>query len=497
MYVRTKLRNENFGVKRKAPVDQRKNTIAKRKRTGNEDEQMPKFRNGEEEQPPQKDKVDLSAIKLAFNTIVRPEFSELITDKFHWYSTNATMIKILGSLVMLYRVNDAVDTDDLDFFVRGNGTHVIRDCFNCVCQVNIANRENYPQMPEEFEDMAMRHAGLQSIDQWPTRFQMSGITNALIDQYKSNVTTNLTTHWWPRLQSFLRVKCFDFNTFDGDDFDEIDVRNAMKNLMLNEDWTKGEPDEENRAKKMAKLFQAVAELCPSFGNYLTIKEYVQKQWFESLWMWIKMQRSVDVFLCYKKENSNQLKAHEQDPEKNPKPYEPREWPKKVKNFTVIPLSDAKLKHVQMNHYQLIDLLGQLRKDNQIELPDGYREFYKRENNKDAAWNILFDIEKINALGTRDKKFWHLIQTNSVSASVTFGRPKVKGLGTNVAKMKNRYETGWYEVEGANDPGVRTKHAFVRRDLKTHVEVSEKHESKCSKSILIVTNFTDEHQNIGH
>lgn len=130
----------------------------------------------------------------------------------------------------------------------------------------------------------------------PTRHRMTRIVCALIDQYKSNVKTNLTTHCWKRLEFFLHVLCYDWNSdmeknggFDMR-FDKIDVRNTIKNLMLNENWIDDDADEQGagpRKRKMDKLYGEVQIHCgPSFASHLTIQDYVEKEWFESLRLWI-------------------------------------------------------------------------------------------------------------------------------------------------------------------------------------------------------------------
>lgn len=67
-------------------------------------------------------------------------------------------------------------------------------------------------------------------------------------------------------------------------FDDINLKIAMKNVILNENWTDGDAD---GSAKTDVLFAEIRELCgPSSGNHLTMGEYITKDWFESLCMWI-------------------------------------------------------------------------------------------------------------------------------------------------------------------------------------------------------------------
>lgn len=463
--VRHKLRNKNFGQKRPVKVPMRKDTIAKKKKKKTDDEES-------------KGKVDISVVKLALNSLVREEYMDVVTDKFKEYAQNGTEIMHLASLLMIYKVNDAFDRRELDFF-NSIGTHVIVDSFRCVTSDNLSNRENTAQMPAEFEEMVLTHAAdMEYTDQWPTRHRMARIVGALTDQYKSSLTTNLTTHCWTRLQFFLRVLCYDMNVDldEADEFlnqyDEIDVRNTMKNLMLNENWIEDDDTHaEARRQKMGILFEAVRKRCgPSFDKYLTIKEYVQKEWFESLQLWIFIQRYVADFVAETKIMKREWKNFLSDPKVHPLPSLPQKRPN-VKNFTVIPLCGTKLKHVKLDHTDLINLLGQLENDGIIELRPDYREYYAQ--NKDEAWGILFKINKIRQL--KSGQFWHVLITNSVSACVLFARPKAKGFGLSDERIRDRYEKrpdqGGYKNECAVDPGERTKFACVRRDISTLVEVN--------------------------
>lgn len=483
--MRHKRHNKNFGKPRQKKVPMKKHTIVKKKK--NDDSGT----------------IEISDIKLSLNAIIQPNLELYIRSIFFDKTLNATKIQVLASLLMLFKVNEAVDNDNLEFFT-GNGTAEIRDNFNSVTSDNIGNL-NTAQMPAEFHAMINQWSVGFS---WPTRHQMTKVVYAQVDQYKSNMKTNLETWCWSRLTHFLRVKCYEFNhgderpfqnhTFDDIDignmmknlmlnenwtdddeepfenhtFDDIDIRNTMKNLMLNEDWTDGDED---RKVKMEILFKEVrAHGGPSFDNYLTVKEYIQKDWFESLWMWVRIQRIIAQFLTKTTDLRRDWKKYSRDQRNNPKPLKPK--PPIVRNFAAVNLSDTKLKHIKFDNDDLINLIGQLNKQNVIDIRHDYRTHYKNDENKDEAWNLLFDMNKIRQLRTGSKEFYHRIKTDSVSVSVSFSRPKRKGAGVSFEQIKEKYnksvDEGGYAYEVGIDPGEKTKVACVRRNLETEVEVSE-------------------------
>lgn len=83
---------------------------------------------------------------------------------------------------------------------------------------------------------------------------------------------------------FLKISCYDFNEEEDRPvkFDNIDIRNTMKSLMCNEDWTDGDPI---RMDKMNVLFEEVARRCchrHRFDSFPTMIEYIENNWFEAL-----------------------------------------------------------------------------------------------------------------------------------------------------------------------------------------------------------------------
>ncbi|XP_055311411.1 uncharacterized protein LOC129574069 isoform X1 [Sitodiplosis mosellana] len=474
--ARRKRHNKTFGRPRKNKVQMKKHSIVKKKPVNRKEDST--------KQSTENGTIEISAIKLAFNSIINTNLTEtergFLIHKFFEKCLNATKVMHLASMLMLYRVNEAFDDDNLNFFVNQNGANVITDCFNCVTSDNIKDPLT-AQMPDAF--LAMVTQGSPNFE-WPRRHQMTRQVYALKDQYVANVKTNLETHCWVRLTHFLRVKCHEFNHKGSPleviynasylPFDDIDIRNTMKNLMYNEDWTYD--DDESRKGKMDILFKEVSELCgPSFVKCFTMYEYIQKDWFESLWMWIGIQRIMDKFLIDTAHLRQQWKAYDRDPVNNREPSVPKI--PKVKNFAAIPLCDTKLKHIPFDHNDLIDIIGQLRNERGWDIRADYRTYYKQGENKDEAWGIVFDMDKIRQLRTGSKEFYHKIQTNSSAVSVLFSRPKRKGAGVTLSEIKAKYEKpvskGGYKYESGIDPGQKTKMACVRRTLATGIETNIK------------------------
>lgn len=92
-----------------------------------------------------------------------------------------------------------------------------------------------------------------------------------------------------RLLYFLRMKCFQLNVEDNGlpEFNNIDITNTVKKFMDNEDWSGGDED---RMEKINQLYDEVSIRCtPSFRNESTRIDYIDNNWFESLWFIIFIQ----------------------------------------------------------------------------------------------------------------------------------------------------------------------------------------------------------------
>lgn len=511
---RRKSHNSNFGRPRLKKVKKRTQLIVKKK-------PVKKAENdGQPSDATAKGKIEKSALKMALNTIIHPDKAALLTEIFYSKSLNATKIMSMGSLLMLHRVNTAFDEGDTEFFRKKNGRNgkedVIADCFRSVCLDNIDNSVT-AQMPKEFHDMVKKFSPNY---EWPTRYLMTRAFDTFVSLYRINMKTNLVTWCWSRLTYFLRMKCYQFthnlakpqrfkdHEFDETDarpypdFDNIDVRNAIKNLMLDEDWTYDEEkDGEIRKEKMEILVEEV--WARSIGlfekkNENTVLKYVENNWFESMWMFLMFQNDIEIFLSDMAPLRKQWAEYSRDKVNNEKPSLPR-LPQ-VRNFTVVPLCDTKLKHVAFDHVDLIALIGQiesgnikeiLKKDDQeeIKLPKlnvcrDYSTFYAAEEYKDAAWGLLFNMKEIRKLEMKTKKFNHRIMTDSAAVSVELSRPKRKGAGITYAQVKSKYDKNVYKGECAIDPGQKTYVACVHRDLETGVEVIE---NRNENSMHIVLN----------
>lgn len=335
-------------------------------------------------------------------------------------------------------------------------------------------------MSADFKQMVERILRSDGEFNWPRRKYINQSLEYMLGLYERNIRNNLFYHCEKRLNSFLRMCVYkeNKNWKTIPPFDGFDIRNAKKDLLFCEDWTEGD---ENRKFKMTVLYDYVKAYCgPLFEKrqHRTLYTYIDGNWFESLLLFINMQRDIHDFNDENEPLVEQWLAYRKSPETVPKPTEP--MPPKVKNFTVIPLNHYKLHHIRFDHSSLVEAVRQLdAAPTHMKGRDGKGLSFESEayymNNRDEAWTLLFKMEKIKEMANerRDQKFHHQILCDSVSASVVYDEPKQPESEPNSKffAIKGKFVRKEYDYYVPLDPGVIIKLAGIRINPKTQTEVS--------------------------
>lgn len=147
------------------------------------------------------DEVELRAIKMTLKQSLRPAFREPFIALMEKWCKIATDTSFLASMLILYKVNSAMDSDD-DAFWTQRGEDVIRNCF-----LDVLNDYSF-RLPVVFRSMFERR---NPNFIWPNRDGMGNAFNSLYEQYIVNAKNNLKVHYVRRIRAFLRMRCFEFN----------------------------------------------------------------------------------------------------------------------------------------------------------------------------------------------------------------------------------------------------------------------------------------------
>lgn len=421
----------------------------------------------------------LRSVKISLNSITKPQYQQIMTEIMYEKCMTASEISYQASLLFLYEVNKNFDESNIKFFTQ-KCENVIRKAFDSVSQtgIRVTKATKLYEMPAEFVEMLRRfgkydvHSSCGSVGRpMPSRFQLTQAVTYNYELYATNVENNIMMWWYSRVQRFIRMICFKWNKTESvTPYDDIDIRNIMKNLAYNYDYTDGDPA---RQAKMDELYSEIRNRCgPSFEDYHTFPDYIEHQLLESMIFFINIQREIEQYNIDNQELVDAWLRHKSSPAKFEKPCLP--MPPKIKKFVVVPFCDVKLRHIRFDHQDMIHLLRQLYNDGKLLANDAnqvqLREYYEEESHMIEAWEMLFNMETIDSLKKRDQSFHCQLVTDSVSASVVFESPQRQNAGLTKQKMVEMYQTSRYEI--AIDPGRKTYLAGVRVDLQNGDEVSE-------------------------
>lgn len=421
-------------------------------------------------------KMPLKSILQQFPNADREQvehFENVITQFFFERSKMMAKIASLASLLLLYRVNTAIDENNRGYFDQ-KGEKVVENCFNGVLASNIADES---KMPADFRAMAEQlwiEAG--EFVEWPEKAILGNGFGYFHQQFGINMKTTLTTHHKTRLTYYLRMKCHQMNSFVGwRSFDNIDIRNAIKAVTKLEDWS---GDDEIRRDKLYFLWNALIELGLPADKTITEAVHDNIQWFQSIWLFARMQREIESFLlCDEYAAFNQQwQAYKDDPVNKQQP--PLQRPARIRNFTVVPISRYQLQHVRFDKRDMYNLASKTNSLPKMKNPETERqnkqpESYYRNGNESELWELIFDINKIHRMGKDKKNFNFQFVTDSVSVSLMYMKTSTTQLDPDAVdeSLRNEYDQGYFEYEAGIDPGDKTWMAVMRRHIETGTEVS--------------------------
>lgn len=377
-----------------------------------------------------------------------------------------------------------MDANNRQFF-ENDGDQLIKDTFNAVL---IDNIHDAAKMDPGFREMVERYIGDPNF-MWPSKTILGNGFNYFITTYKTSVKNNLVTHCQTRIRYFLRMKCYEMNIDienNGIEYDDTDIRNTIKALFNNQDWTDGD---EHRLYKLHTLRAKVIELGFPAHQWLYFKAYVKHNWLHSMWIFAKIQPEVEEFIIKYKFLNAQWYAYNQHQYKNKKKKKNNEMspplkpsvpmPPTVHNFTVVPMCRFQLKHVRFDHADIHALtnnttdLKQIwnEKTGNFNIPQ--KAYYN--DRKEELWGIMFNMKQIKRIAKKNKRkhFHFQILTDSVSASLLFKKPKQNNIIDHEAvksMIRAKYGEGYYVYEIGIDPGDKTYIAAVIRNIRTGVEV---------------------------
>lgn len=327
-------------------------------------------------------------------------------------------------------------------------------------------------MPAEFRHWVAANATAGF--EWPSSDTLGNALKYLREQYADNVTTNLRTHCKNRLKLFFRLRAYEWNHamfFQRNNnqnqfrIDAKDITNAINYTYKRRDTTTN-PDEQHR---LGILLDSLRECgAPHDCNIIN---YVDEQWFQSMWMWLEIQRYIHRFQQTYRNVINSWNLFHRFPEFVQRPE--AEKPPKCQNFTIIPMCSFQRRHIRIDTDQLYSLVCKLQiVPKKIGKRKKFINITQDEflHDKSGSWNLFFDREKIDKMVHSNRPFDKQIVSDGVSVTVSYLKPKEQQMPISNEKVLEMYYGGiFYYILGI-DPGERTYNATVRKNIYTGEEV---------------------------
>lgn len=400
-----------------------------------------------------KDGEHFRNVKMTLNQCLRRTgYRDAFLKWIEYWCHIGTIISIVASLLVLFKINRAFDDNDQQFF-KNSGYNLIKECFRSVL------KEYRHTLPLAFRQMIER---VVPNFEWPERLGMGNAFNELYEQYTTNFKNNIKIWSYSRIRKFFKLKQYEINLVEGQHITDIDVKNATKAVMFNNITAS---ENVNVLLEHAKLIGI-----PVGEKFI---DMVKKHWFQTVPIFIHIQRQIfDYHTRY--ELINELwRQYWRDKKANKNPTPPRDArPPKIQNFRVVPLHDFKMKHIKIDihlFYEFAGKLGALRTETGWFCQPKKVSKEKYEANLSKYWDEIFNMPKIMKVGGH-KTFDFAFFTDGVGISLCFVKKGQPSVELTNEQINEKFQNNEFKFVLGMDPGVRTWNATVRKHIESGIEV---------------------------
>lgn len=458
--------------------NQSKNAPKNRSKTANS--------NGEDSEE-EEEKENVTTVKVPLKNILRPKYRKIIIAAIREKALISTKITHLASLLFLRKVQSAFDSDNVAFFQVNNvgGQGAIKQCFEAVLQQNV----NSYKMDADFREFVNNLDEENRFD-WPNNDNFGNANKDIIQQYETNVKTNLYTHRKKRLREYLRMRVYQNNQLNQPPvyFEQKDIDHAIAWAIYGrESIRESTMNYLQRRHRRDLLLQMINDISWFHFDHTNVSRYTKNYWFASIQMWISMQRQIDQFNTDHQQRDDRIQHRRQLKRKRRKnrqqqqqPPENVNKPPKVRNLCVIPICSIKRMHYPMDNYTFMKLLietdlipkypsKRMNKNGKRERNVTQDEFFEHYQ---YYWNQYFYLRKIKYFVRYKKNFRFRILSDGIAASLQYDVDEIGSNDLDKRGIARQCKNGEIEGEAAIDPGDKTWMAYVYRDIATSKEVIE-------------------------
>lgn len=437
----------------------------------------------------EEEKENVTTVKVPLKNILRPKFRQQITAAIREKALISTKIAHLASLLFLCKVQSAFDSHNVAFFRVNNvgGQDAIKQCFEAVLQQNV----NGDKMDANFRRF-VENLDEENRFNWPTNNFFGNANKDIIQQYESNVITNLYTHRKKRLREYWRMRVYENNRLNQPPvyFEQKDIDHAIAWAIYGRESIQvNSMDYLQRRHRRDLLLQMINEISWFHIEHTNLSRFTKNHWFASIQIWIAMQRQIDRFNTDHQQRDDRIQHRRQlrrkqrknrQQQKQQQPSEKVNKPPKVRNLCVIPICSIKRMHYPMDNYTFMKLLVETdlipkcqskkkNKEGKYERNVTQNEFIEYN---EYYWNQYFYVRKIKYFVRYKKNFRFRMLSDGIAVSLQYDVDEIKSNELDKKEIARKCKSGEIEGEAGLDPGDKTWLAYVYRNIATSKEVSE-------------------------
>lgn len=333
------------------------------------------------------DNNNYSTVKTTLDSIVFPLYRERVKEIISDLAIKGTRICALSSLLVLSKLNRAIDVCDPNYFKQNYYKNVIETCFKGAICSNV-NRH----IDKEFDELISNNNVTK-----PNTNSMGNSLKYLVELYETSFeNANSLLHARRRFRAY-------FRTIPGK-IERSEIENTITYLL----------SPNSRVLCNDNLMHSLSEIG------LSERErgfFAKRNFFRNIYAYLKMQRKIEWFNSKQEDNK-----------------------KRIRNFSIVPIFGFRRQHVRIDKdmfYRILSKCGTLSVPGKRGMKNLLYRDIKEKNRFLEEVGKVFNLEKIRQMGGQNKQFQIQFVSDGVAASVLYKKDRKKKALEGIHQIKRK------------------------------------------------------------
>lgn len=340
--------------------------------------------------PSNENNNNFTTVKTTLDSIVLPNFREKVKEHISDLAIKGTQITALSSLLVLLKLNRALDVGNLNYFEQDYFEDVIKVCFKGAISSNTNIDEDFIELIEKNNVTK------------PNTNNMGNSLKYLIELYKTSFeNTNSLSHARRRFRAY-------FRTIPGKK-ERGEIESTITYILC--------PN--SRVAYNDDLMRSLSEI--GLGER-DRGFFAKRNFFQNICAYFKMQRKIEWFNSKQEDNK-----------------------KRIHNFSIVPIFGFRRQHVRIDKdmfYRILTKCGTLSVPGKRGMKNmQYRDIKENKRFLEEVGRV-FNLEKIKQMGGKNKEFQIHFMSDGVAASILYKRGRKKTL-QGIREVKRKLILGKY------------------------------------------------------